>query len=141
MKLFANTMNKIDPSELIEKEYAEANDWDHDFGKAYGWPNLILALAFFTGVLLVFRGHTTLGGLNMLASLVVILVLWCFFRHSKPVSPITGKMLTPYLSTNPRPRNPYDPDASPIVEMIYVDHDSKRFFRHVFLENDPIRSG
>lgn len=134
-------MNKIDPSELIEKGYAEAPDWGRDFGKAYGWPNLILALAFFAGLFVVFRGHTTLGGIIMLASLAMILVLWCLFRHSKPVSPVTGKTLAQYLSANPRPGEKDDPAAGPLVEMIYVDHDSKRFFRHAFLENDPIGSG
>lgn len=133
-------MNKIDPSELISKGYAEAPDWDREFGKSYGWPNLILLVAFLAGFILVFRGQVNLGGLIMLVSFVIILVLWCFFRHSKPLSPITGKKLTQYLSTSPIPRDPYNPEASPIVEMIYVDHDSKRFFRHVFLENDPIGS-
>lgn len=134
-------MQKIDPAELIGKGYAEARDWERDFGRAYGWPNLLLAAAFFAGLVLALRGHVDVGGSTMLASFILLLVLWCFFRHSRPVSPMTGKRLTPYLSASPAPRDPDQPDAAPLVEMVYVDHDSKKFFRHVFLENDPVGSG
>ena len=134
-------MQKIDPAELVGKGYAEARDWERDFGRAYGWPNLILAVAFFAGLVLALRGQVNTGGLIALTSFIIMLVLWCFFRHSRPVSPITGKRLTPYLSASPTPRDPDHPDTSPIVEMIYVDHDSKKYFRHAFLENEPTGSG
>lgn len=133
-------MKKIDPSDLLGQGYAEASEWDHGFGKAYGWPSVILAVAFFAGLLVALQGRVNLGGLIMLVSFVVILVLWCLFRHSNPVSPITGKRLTQYLSTSPTPRNAYASDRTPIIEMVYVDHESKKFFRHVFVENDPIGS-
>ena len=129
-------MKQINPSELNGKGYTEVADWKKDFGMTYSWPNMILAIAFFVGLFLAFRGRVTLGGIVMLVSFIVLVVLWCFFRHSKPISPITGKRLTQYLSTNPTPRDPYDPNRKPIVEMVYVDHESKKYFTHVFIEND-----
>ena len=130
-------VKSIDPAELTGSGYIEVREWDLQFGKAYGWPNLILAMVFFAGLLLALRGHLKAGGPMMLGSFTVLLVLWSFFRHARPRNPITGKKLTPYLSTTPVPRNPDNPDSWPLVEMIYVDHDAKTYFRHVFLENEP----
>jgi hypothetical protein len=142
-KTFAQEMKEIDPYNLVGEGYTEARDWNNDFGKEYGWPFLVGIVGFIAGFVCLFTGTLSVNqaGLIAMISFIEIIVVWSFFRHSKPVSPITGKRLTQYLSTNPTPRDPYDPDKFPIVEMVYVDHDSKKFFKHIFVETDPHGGG
>lgn len=133
-------MEKIDPSDLLVDGYTEEPDWERDFGKAYGWPNLILVVVFFAGIIAALRGPPRVelvGCLACLISFIIVIVLWCFLRHSKPASPITGKRLSQYLNAKPKPRDASNPLVRPIVEVVYVDHDSKKFYKVVFLENDP----
>jgi len=133
-------MEKIDPSDLLGKGYTEEPDWEWDFGKAYCWPNFFLLVAFFAGCIAILRGSPRVelvGHFVFLISFVSVIVLWCFMRHSKAASPITGKKLSQYLNAKPKPREANDPLVKPIVEVVYVDHDSKRFYKVVFLESDP----
>ena len=133
-------MEKIDPSDLLGNGYTEEPGWERDFGKAYRWPSFFLIVAVFAGLITVFRGPQLVGILAFLISFISLIVLWCFMRHSKPASPITGKVLRQYLSTKPTPRDASSQTGKPIVEVVYVDHDSKKFYKVVFLENDPIGS-
>jgi len=139
----ANHMEKIDPSDLLGNGYTEESGWERDFGKAYCWPNLFLLVALFAGLIAVLRGSPRVelvGYLVFLVSFISVIVLWCFMRHSKPASPITGKKLSQYLNAKPTPRDASSLTGKPIVEVVYVDHDSKKFYKVVFLENDPIGS-
>jgi hypothetical protein len=129
-------MKDIDTSALTAQGYSEAPEWDGGFGKPFHWPNLLLAVAFFGALAALVVGKIAIrtGGLIMLASFIGLLLLWIFFRHSSPVSPVTGKKLAKYLN-----RHPKHGDA--IAEVVYVDHEAKRFFCHVFLKNDSTPSG
>ena len=133
-------METMDPSDLLGKGYTEEPSWERDFGKAYRWPSLVLVVGVFAGLITVFRGPQLIGLLVFSISFVALIAVWCFVRHSKPVSPVTGKRLSRYLSVKPTPREASNPKEKPIVEGVYVDHDSKKFYRVVFLENNPTGS-
>jgi hypothetical protein len=101
-----------------------------DFGKPYQYPNLVLAIIFFGAAiaLLLEKASLHTAGLIMLASGLGLLLSWVFFRHSSPISPVTGRRLTKYVNRHPKQK-----DA--VVEVVYVDHEAKRYFCHVFLKN------
>jgi hypothetical protein len=123
-------MKIIDLSALMAQGYQEAPEWDKNFGTRYGWANLVIAAVFFGALIVLAADKISVGvaGLVLLVSMVSILVLWTLFRHSLPVSPITGRRMVRYATGRPRA-------GGAIVEIVYVDHDSKTFFRHVFVEN------
>jgi len=101
---------------------------------------LIGIVGFIVGFACLFMGLLSVekSGLIAMGSFLEILLVWSIYRHSKPISPITGVPLDQYLSTNPTPRDIEDTGSYPIVEMVYVDHQSRKFFTHVWVENDSI---
>lgn len=70
----------------------------------------------------------TYGVTAMIIGFVAVLITTIIDRSIPPISPLTGKRMALYRNSLPAP--------DVMVEYIYVDHDSKRFFRQVTLQRD-----
>lgn len=123
-------MKTIDINKLIEEGYTNETAWLDKMTAPYGLPNLIFAIIFFSAFIGLFTGYLekSIAVSIIIVSFVSIVILLIFFRLSKPRSPITGKLLEQYRNINPD-------DESAILEIVYVDHESKKYFSYVHMRN------
>ena len=126
-------MKTIDINTLREQGYTNEIAWLNKMSAPYVWPNLICAILFFSAFICLFTGHLEekVAISIIIVSFVSLVILLVFFRLSKPKSPITGKLLEQYRNIN-------SDDELTILEIIYVDHESKKYFSYVYIRNDDI---
>jgi hypothetical protein len=123
-------MKNIDAIQLIGEGYSWDQDWDRELGKSYWWPGCVLLIVFFgSGVSVVGELISpTTAAVSMVSSGVALLFLALLAYRSSPTSPVTGKRLSKYRNRSPL-------TAGAMVEVVYVDHETRKFFVHAWMKN------
>jgi len=125
---------QIDVNDLMKSGYKEENDWDGILlYKPVRIPLGISLLTCFIMMGVIFFTNQSIDKVRIYAIIFLSSLGICFLcvlimRLMKPKSPISGKLLKQYYNKSPK-------GEDTIIEIVYVDHENKRYFTHVYLEN------
>ena len=121
-------MKTTTPELLVSQGYTEDAMAGQEFERPYTWPNLVLAIIFFSSLVLTLSDRISMKvGIPLMAGSMIIICLTIIrLRFSIPYSRHTGKPMERYRNSAPK--------EQVCTELIYVCHESKTFFRRVFSE-------